>query len=558
MTAPDNGEGGGAAQADRAMAGIARSGAASLVGSGVSAICQFVVVLVVTRFYPSADAGALFAATATFLVVMALVQLGADQGLVRFIAWHRARGEHEIVDRLVRTAVVPVLVASLIGAGVLSLVADPLSSMFAEGSGDLVAGMLRSLAAAVPLAALHEVFLAGTRGFGTMRPTIMIERVLRPVLQPVAIVVVGLAGAEAGALALAWAAPYIAAVALSGLALRQRVRSAGRRTLGERHESVVIQPLTESAVGRVTDLGPPRSLGRQFWSFAVARGAARACQVALQRSDIILVAALVSTSAAAVYTAATRFIALGQLVNQAVQQVIQPRLAALLSRHEYANAQHVVRRSTLWLTTLAWPGYLALVALAPLLMSIFGSDYVAGASSVIVLALAMMAATAAGPVDVVLLMAGRSGASLASVVVALVVDVVGCLLLLPTLGILGAAVAWAAAIVARNAITIALAHRLVRITAWSSELGVVSVVAIACLAVVPVPLAIWRAPDLVVIGAMALGAAAYALVVWRRRERLGGPGFAGMLRRRTAGAGKPGQPAATDSETGLGVGAGGR
>lgn len=555
MTAPDNGEGGGAAQADRAMAGIARSGAASLVGSGVSAICQFVVVLVVTRFYPSADAGALFAATATFLVVMALVQLGADQGLVRFIAWHRARGEHEIVDRLVRVAVVPVLVASLIGAGVLSLVAGPLSSMFAEGSRDLVAGMLRTLAAAVPLAALHEVFLAGTRGFGTMRPTIMIERVLRSVLQPVAIVVVALAGAEAGALALAWAAPYAVAVALSGHALRQRVRSAGRRTLGERHESVV-QPLAESAVGRVTDLGPPRSLGRQFWSFAVARGAARACQVALQRSDIILVAALVSTSAAAVYTAATRFIALGQLVNQAVQQVIQPRLAALLSRHEHADAQHVVRQSTLWLTTLAWPGYLALVALAPLLMSIFGSDYVAGASSVIVLALAMMAATAAGPVDVVLLMAGRSGASLASVVVALVVDVVGCLLLLPTLGILGAAVAWAAAIVARNAITIALAHRLVRITAWSSELGVVSAVAIACLAVVPVPLAIWRAPYLVVIPAMALGAAAYALVVWRRRERLGGPGLAGMLRRRTAGAGKPGQPVATDSETGLGVGAG--
>ena len=161
---------------------------------------------------------------------------------------------------------------------------------------------------------------------------------------------------------------------------------------------------------------------------------ARACQVALQRVDVILVAALVSTTAAAVYTAATRFIALGQLVNQAIQQVIQPRLAALLSRHRNSEAQHVVRQSTLWLTTLAWPGYLGLVVLAPLLMSIFGSAYVAGASGVVVLALAMMAATAAGPVDVVLLMAGRSGASLASVVVALVVDVVGCLLLLPVAG----------------------------------------------------------------------------------------------------------------------------
>ncbi len=538
MTPPGDGEEDATTRADQAMAGIARSGAASLLGSGMSAICQFIVVLTVTRFYPPADAGALFTATATFLVVMALVQLGADQGLVRFIAWHRARREHEIVDRLVRVAVVPVLVASLVGAAALWFAAGPLSSMFAEDSRDLVATMLRALAAAVPLAALHEVFLAGTRGFGTMRPTIMVERILRPILQPIAIVAVGLVGADAGALALAWAAPYVIAVALSGLALRKRVRAAGRRALDDRDESLDADPLTDPLVEPAdwadNEVGPKQSLARQFWSYAVARGAARACQVALQRIDVILVAALVSTTAAAVYTAATRFIALGQLVNQAVQQVIQPRLAALLSRHQHADAQHVVRQSTLWLTTLAWPGYLALVALAPLLMSIFGSAYVAGASSVVVLAVAMMGATAAGPVDVVLLMAGRSGASLATVVVALVVDVVGCLLLLPTLGILGAAVAWAAAIVARNVITIALAKRLVQVTAWSGELGVVSAVAIATLAVVPVPLAIWGAPDLVVIGALALGLAAYTLVVWRHRDRLGATGLSALLRRRPA------------------------
>jgi len=166
------------------------------------------------------------------------------------------------------------------------------------------------------------------------------------------------------------------------------------------------------------------------------------------------------------------------------------------------------------------------------LMSIFGPAYVAGASSVVVLAIVMMAATAAGPVDVVLLMAGRSGASLASVVISLAVDVIGCLLLLPTLGILGAAVAWAAAIVARNVITIVLAKRLVQITVWTGELGVVSAVAIATLAVVPVPLAIWGAPDLVVIGAFALGLAADAIVVWRLRERLGATGLLALLRRR--------------------------
>ncbi len=514
------GEAAGSAQVRSIMAGVARSGAASLLGSGVSAVCQLLVVLVTTRLYQPAEAGALFAATAAFLIVVAFVQLGADQGLVRFVAWHRARGEHAQVQHTIRIGLLPVAVAGLIGAGVLFLLADPVSRLFSADAGELVSQMLRVLAATVPIAALHEVLLAGTRGFGGMRPTIVVERMLRPALQPVAIVTVALAGADASALALAWAAPYAIAVVLSGIALRRIVRSS----------AVAVDATTVSAAGHSDGDAPLSGLTRAFWSFALARGAARACQVALQRVDVILVATLVGTSAAAVYAAATRFIALGQLVNQAIQQVIQPRLAALLARDERAGAEEVVRRSTLWLTALAWPGYLTLVVLAPILMSVFGPSYTAGASTVVVLALAMMFATGTGPVDVVLLMAGRSGPSLATVVVALALDVVGCLLLVPPLGIFGAAIAWAVAIVTRNLVTLVLTRRLVGISAWSRELGVVSALAVGCLAVVQVPLALLDPPPMLLVASVMLGVAAYAALLWRQRRRTGLDVLIGLIR----------------------------
>lgn len=513
------GESARSAQVGLVMAGVARSGAASLLGSGVSAVCQLLVVLVTTRFYSPAEAGALFAATAAFLIVVALVQVGADQGLVRFVAWHRARGEHAQVQHAIRIGLLPMVVASLVGAGALFLLAGPVSSLFSADSAELVGQMLRVLAATVPIAALHEVLLAGTRGFGGMRPTILVERILRPALQPVAIVAVALAGAEASVLALAWAAPYAVAVVLSGIALRRLARSS----------RVAVDATTTTGRG---DAGSPRgSLTREFWRFALARGAARVCHAALQRVDVILVATLVGTSAAAVYTAATRFIALGQLVNQAVQQVIQPRLASMLSRHERASAEDVVRQSTLWLTALAWPGYLTLVVLAPTLMSVFGPSYTVGASTVVVLALAMMFATATGPVDVVLLMAGRSGPSLATVVLALVLDVVGCLLLVPPLGIFGAAVAWAVAIVTRNLVTLMLTRRLVNISAWSRELGVVSACAVGCLAVVQVPLALLDPPRMLLVASVAVGAAAYAALLWQLRRRTGLDVLVSLVRR---------------------------
>ena len=69
--------------------------------------------------------------------------------------------------------------------------------------------------------------------------------------------------------------------------------------------------------------------------------------------------------------------------------------------------------------TLAWPLYFTLAVFAPLLLQVFKPQYAAGATSLELLAVAMLVATAIGPVDIVLLMGGRSMWNLFNVVVAL-------------------------------------------------------------------------------------------------------------------------------------------
>lgn len=70
-----------------------------------------------------------------------------------------------------------------------------------------------------------------------------------------------------------------------------------------------------------------RPLAGGFWRFTAPRAFAQICQTAFQRADIVLVAALSSPREAAVYTAATRFIVISQLVTQAVQNVMQPAVS---------------------------------------------------------------------------------------------------------------------------------------------------------------------------------------------------------------------------------------
>ena len=75
-----------------------------------------------------------------------------------------------------------------------------------------------------------------------------------------------------------------------------------------------------ATAGRPARRRPPRCAA-PFWRFTAPRALANVAQIALQRVDIVLVAALPGSAAAAIYAVAGRFVVLGQLANQAISQV---------------------------------------------------------------------------------------------------------------------------------------------------------------------------------------------------------------------------------------------
>ena len=205
---------------------------------------------------------------------------------------------------------------------------------------------------------------------------------------------------------------------------------------------------------------------REYWEFTWARGIATVAQVALQRLDILLIAVMLGPVEAAVYTAATRFVALGKFPATAIQQVLQPRFTRLLAEEEDHGAlREVYRISTAWSMAVSWPVYVV-IGCAPLVyLSLFGETYQdGGVATVLWLAVAMMVSLAAGPADTLLLMSGRSVASLVNTLVALAIDVVGCLLLIPRFGITGAAVAWAVAVCTRSLVSLVLVRSDTRVS----------------------------------------------------------------------------------------------
>ena len=107
----------------------------------------------------------------------------------------------------------------------------------------------------------------------------------------------------------------------------------------------------------------------------------------------------------------------------------------------------------------AWPLYLVTGGVRAALDGRLRRGYDVASDVVVILSLTMLLATACGPVDSVLLMAGRSWLSLRNSIVALAVNVGLNVVLIPLYGIRGAAIAWAVAIVVRNLLPLVQVRR---------------------------------------------------------------------------------------------------
>ncbi|MEQ6902471.1 oligosaccharide flippase family protein [Nocardioides sp. YIM 152588] len=489
---------------------LARRGSASVMGAAFSAVFGVLLVVAITNGFSATTAGTLFSATSVFLILESVALLGTDAGLVKWLPAKRASDRSADLPRTLAVAIAPVLVLSVALGVALFVLAPTLAPHLVGGPAEqTMATMLRALAPLLPVAAVFDVVLAATRGAGSMRPTVLVDNIGRLGLQTLAVVAVFLAGGGALALALAWSVPYLVGLAIAGVWLARQM--AARPAGGE--------PAAWSAVAG------------QFWSFTAPRAIARVTQTALKRADIVLVAALASPAEAALYTAATRFIVIGQLFVQSVQQALSPHVSGLFARSEGRAANAVFQAATLWSVIAAWPLYLTLAGFSPILMGLFGDGYDAGSDVVLVLSLTMLLATACGPVDSVLLMGGHSWLSLRNAVVALVVNLGLDVLLIPVAGIHGAAIAWSIAIVVRNLQPLFQVRRhldMWPITGSTVRVGLLAVGLFGPVSLAALVLDLSLAVELVLLGLASLG---YAAGIWVNRYRLDLGVFRGVLRR---------------------------
>ena len=336
--------------------------------------------------------------------------LGLDYGVLRFGGIAHGAGDAGQFRAVLRPALLGSLLVGVI-AGTVLAAGSALTARLFDKPG--LSPVLVPLALSVPFTGTTEVLRAAMRALGNaVRPvaaTSLIGPGLRLITGALMVVLLG----SATAVAWAYLATECAVFLITMVMLWQLIPAADR------------QP---SPVRKLLRFSVPMSLNRLLL-------------YSNNQTEIIFLGFLAPTATLGVFGVARRLSALLAALLTSMALLFNPMVAGLHHSRRKRELDLIFKTSTRWLVTLGLPVCLVEVIFARDVLGIFGKDYTGGAVALVILALGQLVNVATGTIANLQAMAGFAKLTLMNSVLFLSLSIVLDLLLIPTFGILGAAIA---------------------------------------------------------------------------------------------------------------------
>jgi O-antigen/teichoic acid export membrane protein len=201
----------------------------------------------------------------------------------------------------------------------------------------------------------------------------------------------------------------------------------------------------------MVERGPRAYAVRAWLSISTPIFLVEAFYLLLTYSDVIILKQFRSPDEVAIYYAAAKTLALVAFVYYSVAQTIAHKFAEY---HVTGDHQRLAAFLKQAVRLTFWPSLGAIVVLLVLgrpLLRLFGADFVSGYYLMFIIAIGLLARAAVGPAERLLNMLGERRSCALVYGAAFALNVVLCVLLIPPLGLAGAAIAGSVALVFESA-----------------------------------------------------------------------------------------------------------
>lgn len=185
------------------------------------------------------------------------------------------------------------------------------------------------------------------------------------------------------------------------------------------------------------------------------------------RADRVLLGIYLDAGQVGIYSVAISAAAFITILLRSVNSIFSPVIANLYAREKHDLLGRLFQMLTKWTLGFTLPLALIILIFAKELMAIFGADFEAGWPVLVVIAVGQLINVGVGSVGYLLLMSGHQRLEVIASTITTVVSLTLNLLLIPYLGVLGAGIAMAIAIVTANLLRLWQVYRVLGILPYN-------------------------------------------------------------------------------------------
>ena len=466
----------------------AKGGGIAFAGNLIDFAIRFVFGIVVARLLGAKGLGLYSLGTMIPEILAASALLGLSVGMARYIPIAVSQKDTPRLWGTIQVGIaLPLLICVPLTIGVF-LSADFLSQRLF--SNPELAPVLRLASLGIPLLALIAILSSITQGFKRMEYKVYAEDICNNVVKLIITVVLIAAGLSVTGAITAQIVALAATVALSFY-----------------------------FVNRLFSFKRPLHLARrnvrEMLRFTLPLYLSQLISLFSGSIETLVLGIVGVMSGVGIYTAALRLSSIGALFHQALQRIAIPMISDLYSQGRLDSLKRLYQTLTKWGMTFNLPVFLTVAVFARPLLAIFGVEFVAGSTGLVILAFGVLYNAMTGVCGSVVTMTGHSRLTAANSFISLAVSLGLDLFLIPRWGIVGAALAVMLSTIIINTLRMCQVYILLRM--WPYNLSFLKPIAAALAAAVAGQLVNQRlafVPELlqVILGAMALWIV-YALVI---------------------------------------------
>lgn len=397
---------------------LAKQGSITFAGDVIKKLFGFLIVAVMTRLVSPGVYGLFVLAVSLVLLIQTLAGLGLPKAVDYFVPQHLDSDDEASARGVVYTAGAIVLVSSTLVAGGLIALRWQVANLFGEPA---LAFALLLLAVTLPMLAIYNILLGSFNAIKQLKYRVYMRDFVRPTVR--LLVTAGLLLAGFGLIGIVGG--YIVGLFFATIV--------GALLLVRNAPHLLYGPVTAAAPRRMVSYAAPLAVAGLIY-------------VILGQIDYFIIGFFGTAEGVGIYRVGYMLAANLVIVFTAVSPVFKPLIAEVRDDDQSVTKQY--RTATRWVAGLTLPLAITLSLGASAYLSlIFTPQYTAASLAVVILAVGYLVnVTCGGPDGALLQGLGYSRLVFLNTSLLLGINAVGSALLVPRLGITGAAIGTATAL----------------------------------------------------------------------------------------------------------------